>query len=103
MNCKVLWGLLYLTVAAFCWVWGYGTGVSKQHPEIQCDTVLIVKDSIIRDSIFIENQIIKEKIKYVEKEFSKEMDSVNNLNDTSMYNFFTEYISDYTGTTSNCK
>lgn len=98
MNCKVLWGLLYLAIAIFCWIWGYGAGVSNQHPDVRCDTVLIVKDSIIRDSIFIENQIIKEKIKYVEKEFSKEMDSVNNLNDTSMYNFFTEYISNYTGT-----
>lgn len=55
----------------------------------------ITRDSIIRDSIYIVNDSIVEKIKYVEKEYNEEVSNIMSNSDSVNLCVFSEYIDRY--------
>jgi hypothetical protein len=55
----------------------------------------IVRDSIIRDSIFIVNEKIKREIVYVEKTFKQDSLDIMSANDSTLLSNFARYIEDY--------
>lgn len=55
----------------------------------------IVRDSIIRDSIFIEIEKIKREIVYVEKQYTKDSTDIMSASDSMLLNSFSKYIDDY--------
>lgn len=55
----------------------------------------ITRDSIIRDSIFIINDSIKEKIVYINKQYDKKVNSVMSSNDSVLMESFSGYIENY--------
>ena len=55
----------------------------------------IVRDSLIRDSIFIEIEKIKREIVYVEKQYTKDSSDIMSANDSVLFGKFSRYIEDY--------
>ena len=55
----------------------------------------VVRDSLIRDSIFIEIEKVKREIVYVEKEFTEDSTRIMSANDSTLYSEFSRYIEDY--------
>lgn len=55
----------------------------------------IVRDSIIRDSIYIVNDSIVEKIKYIDKEYDEKVSTIMSSSDSINLCFFSEYIDRY--------
>lgn len=55
----------------------------------------IVRDSIIRDSIYIVNDSIVEKIKYIDKEYDEKVSTIMSSSDSINLCFFSEYINRY--------
>lgn len=55
----------------------------------------IIKDSIIRDSIYLANDSIITKIEYIEKEYNEEMSNIMSNSDSINFVIFSEYIKDY--------
>jgi hypothetical protein len=58
-------------------------------------TDIISKDSIIRDSIYIVNDSISIKIKYLDKKYDEQTSNIMSSSDSININFFTEYINNY--------
>lgn len=69
----------------------------KPQTPLNSDVVIqeIVRDSIIRDSIFIEIEKIKQEIVYVEKQHTKDSTDVMSASDSVLLNSFSKYIDDY--------
>ena len=55
----------------------------------------ITRDSIIRDSIYIVNDSIIEKIKYIDKEYNEKVSTIMSSSDSINLCFFSEYINHY--------
>ena len=55
----------------------------------------IVRDSIIRDSIYIVNESIKTEIKYIKEQSKKDRDDIMSANDSVLFDSFSRYIEDY--------
>lgn len=55
----------------------------------------IVRDSIIRDSIYIVNDSIVGKIKYIDKEYDEKVSTIMSSSDSINLCFFSEYIDRY--------
>lgn len=55
----------------------------------------IVRDSIIRDSIFVENEKIKERIVYVQNEFKEDSINIMSSSDSALVDLCSRYIEDY--------
>ena len=55
----------------------------------------IVRDSIIRDSIYIVNDSNVEKIKYIDKEYDEKVSTIMSSSDSINLCFFSEYIDRY--------
>ena len=55
----------------------------------------IVRDSLIRDSIFIEIEKIEKQVVYIKEEFKQDSAAIMSANDSVLYNSFTRYIEDY--------
>ena len=55
----------------------------------------IVRDSIIRDSIFIEVEKIKREIVYVKEQFKQDSLDIMSANDSVLFGSFSKYIDDY--------
>lgn len=55
----------------------------------------IVRDSIVRDSIFIVNERIKKEIVYIEKQAQQDSIDIMSANDSVLYSKFSEYINNY--------
>jgi hypothetical protein len=55
----------------------------------------IVRDSLIRDSIFIEIEKVRQEIVYVEKEFSEDSAAIMSADDSTLLNSFSRYIENY--------
>ena len=66
----------------------------KPHPKIPT-TDIISKDSIIRDSIYVVNDSISIKIKYLDKKYDEQTSNIMSSSDSININFFTEYINNY--------
>lgn len=59
------------------------------------DPEIIIKDSIVRDSIFIINDSIKTEILYLEQKYDKETSTIMSSSDSVNFEFFTRYLEDY--------
>ena len=55
----------------------------------------IVRDSIIRDSIFIEIEKIEREIVYIKEEFKQDSIDIMSANDSVLFSSFSRYIEDY--------
>ena len=55
----------------------------------------IIKDSIIRSEIIKENEVIKWKIKNVEKQYDKEVSTILSNSDSANLIYFSNYIRQY--------
>ena len=68
----------------------------KSHLDLPIvDVQEIVRDSIIRDSIYIVNDSIVEKIKYIDKEYDEKVSTIMSSSDSINLCFFSEYIDRY--------
>ena len=56
----------------------------------------IVRDSIIRDSIFIVNDRIKEDIGHIKEQHAKDSVGIMSASDSMLFSSFSSYIEDYT-------
>lgn len=54
-----------------------------------------VRDSIIRDSIYIVNDSIVEKIKYIDRKYDEKISTIMSSSDSINLCFFSEYIDHY--------
>lgn len=61
----------------------------------------IVKDSIIRDSIYIINDSIRTKIIYINKKYDEKVNTIISASDSANLHLFTGYIEDYKRATQN--
>ena len=61
----------------------------------------LVKDSIIRDSIYIINDSIRTEILYLEQKYDKETTAIMSSSDSVNLEFFTRYLEDYKRSTEN--
>lgn len=66
-------------------------------PVSQPDIIIkeIVRDSLIRDSIFIEIEKVRREIVYVEKEFTKDSANIMSADDSTLLSSFSRYIENY--------
>ena len=55
----------------------------------------IVRDSIIRDSVFIVNEKIKREIVYVRGQYKEDSVAIMSANDSVLFDSFSRYIEDY--------
>lgn len=60
-----------------------------------------IRDSIIRDSIYIENDGIKTQIIYLDKKHDKETSNIMSNSDSANLDLFSEYIRNYQRTVKN--
>lgn len=67
------------------------TPVIPQDPQI----VEIVRDSLIRDSIFIVNERIKREIVYVKEQYKKDSLDIMSASDSVLLSKFSAYIEEY--------
>lgn len=65
--------------------------IHKRDPNVQ----EIREDSIIRDSIYIVNDSIVEKIKYIDKKYDEKVSTIMSSSDSINLCFFSEYINRY--------
>ena len=65
------------------------------------DPEIIIRDSIVRDSIFIINDSIKTEIFYLEQKYDKETSTIMSNSDSVNFEFFTRYLEDYKRSTEN--
>ena len=90
---KILIGSL-LIIASF--LIGYVLGkYNSEKIVIPSTPVTIVKDSIIREQIVQENEVIKWKIKNVEKRYDKEVSIILSNTDSANLIYFSDYIRQY--------
>lgn len=68
-----------------------------QEPQV----IELVRDSIIRDSIYINNEVIKTEIKYIKKQFKQDSIDIMSANDSMLYSTFTDCINNYNNRFSN--
>lgn len=92
----------WLTLLAFvclleALIIGYLLNERTNIPAPQPDVVIkeIVRDSLIRDSIFIEIEKVRKEIVYVEKEFTKDSTAIMSANDSTLLSSFSRYIENY--------
>ena len=85
---------IFLMIASF--LIGYVLGKHNSEKIVIPSTpVTIVKDSIIRSEIIKENEVIKWKIKNVEKRYDKEVSIILSNTDSANLIYFSDYIRQY--------
>ena len=94
INFKLCLIILPILIASF----SIGYVLGKHNSEkivIPSTPVTIVKDSIIREQIVQENEVIKWKIKNVEKRHDKEVSTILSNSDSANLIYFSNYIRQY--------
>ena len=85
---------IFLMIASF--FIGYVLGKHNSEKIVIPSTpVTIIKDSIIREQIVKENEVIKWKIKNVEKRHDKEVSIILSNTDSANLIYFSDYIRQY--------
>lgn len=90
MNNKIL--IIICVIEAF--IIGYLINEIKKPPP-NVSTIEIVRDSIIRDSIFIEIEKIKKEYIYISEEYKKDSIDIMSANDSMLFDSFSRYIENY--------
>lgn len=83
--------IIILTIVIASFLLGYVLGNTKV-TVIPSTPVKIVRDSIIRDTLYNENEVIKWKIKNVEKQYDKEVSTILSNTDSANFIYFSNYI-----------
>ena len=86
--------IIILTIVIASFLLGYVLGNTKV-TVIPSTPVEIVRDSIIRDTLYNENEVIKWKIKNVEKQYDKEVSTILSNTDSANFIYFSNYIERY--------
>ena len=87
---------IILTILIASFLLGYVLGKRNAKTIIVPSTpITIVKDSIIREEIVKENEVIKWKIKNVEKQYDKEVSTILSNTDSANLIYFSNYIRQY--------
>lgn len=90
---KILIGILLIIASLLI---GYVLGKHNSKKIMVPSTpITIVKDSIIREQIVKENEVIKWKIKNVEKRYDKEVSIILSNTDSANLIYFSNYIRQY--------
>lgn len=91
---------IILILCFICVFWaGYFCRMYTVNNIIPPNPQIIIKDSIIRDSIYIINDSIKLEIKYIEKEHNEEVSNIISNTDSSNLVFFTRFLENFEQTT----
>lgn len=69
--------------------------LSSPKKDISPNVQEVVRDSIIRDSIYIVNDSIVEKIKYIDKEYDEKVSTIMSSSDSINLCIYAEYINHY--------
>lgn len=69
--------------------------LSAPKKDISPNVQEVVRDSIIRDSIYIVNDSIVEKIKYIDKEYDEKVSTIMSSSDSINLCIYAEYIDRY--------
>ena len=83
--------IIILTIVIASFLLGYVLGNTKV-TVIPSTPVEIVRDSIIRDTLYNENEVIKWKIKNVEKQYDKEVSTILSNTDSANLIYFSNYL-----------
>ena len=90
---KYLIGALLIIASFFI---GYVLGKHNcEIVEVPSTPVTIIKDSIVREEIVKENEVIRWKIKNVEKRYDKEVSTILSNTDSANLIYFSNYIRQY--------
>ena len=90
---KYLIGALLIIASFFI---GYTLGKhNREIVKVPSTPVTIVKDSVIREVITKENEVIKWKIKDVEKHYDEEVSTILSNTDSANLIYFSNYIRQY--------
>lgn len=90
---KILIGILLIIASLLI---GYVLGKHNSKKIMVPSTpITIIKDSIIREQIVKENEVIKWKIKNVEKRYDKEVSIILSNTDSANLIYFSNYIRQY--------
>lgn len=92
INFKFCLIILSILIASFSIGYVLGKHNSKK---IVVPSTPIIKDSIIRNEIIKENEVIKWKIKNVEKRYDKEVSTILSNSDSANLIYFSNYIRQY--------
>lgn len=92
INFKFYLIILPILIASFSIGYVLGKHNSKK---IVIPSTPIIKDSIIRSEIIKENEVIKWKIKNVEKRYDKEVSTILSNSDSANLIYFSNYIRQY--------
>lgn len=88
----ILWVVVVLeTVLIGYLLFGRKTHTAQPEPRI----IEVVRDSIIRDSIYIVNESIKTEIKYIKEQYTQDSTDIMSANDSVLFDSFARYIEDY--------
>lgn len=69
--------------------------LSAPKKDISPNVQEIIRDSIIRDSIYIVNDSIVEKIKYIDKKYDEKVSTIMSSSDSINLCIYAEYINRY--------
>ena len=94
INFKFCLIILPILIASFFIGYVLGKHNSKKIV-IPSTPITIIKDSIIRSEIIKENEVIKWKIKNVEKRYDKEVSTILSNSDSANLIYFSNYIRQY--------
>ena len=90
---KILIGILLIIASLLI---GYVLGKHNSKKIMVPSTpITIIKDSIVREQIVKENEVIKWKIKNVEKRYDKEVSIILSNTDSANIIYFSNYIRQY--------
>lgn len=88
----ILWLVVVLeTLLIGYLLFGRKTHTTQPEPQI----IEVVRDSIIRDSIYIVNESIKTEIKYIKEQYTQDSTDIMSANDSVLFDSFARYIEDY--------
>ena len=94
INFKLCLIILPILIASFFIGYVLGKHNSKKIM-VPSTPITIIKDSIIRSEIIKENEVIKWKIKNVEKRYDKEVSTILSNSDSANLIYFSNYIRQY--------
>lgn len=89
--------LIILVLVCLLEAFTIGYLLNNRTPVIPPDpqTIEIVRDSLIRDSIFIVNERIKREIVYVKERYKKDSVDIMSASDSVLLSKFSAYIEEY--------
>ena len=86
--------LIITVVLIASFLLGYVLGCNNREV-VPSTPITIIKDSIIREQIIKENEVIKWKVKDAEKQYDKEVSTILSNTDSANLIYFSNYIRQY--------